>query len=107
MQRLTERTFYGVPTLSGLPLRKIFLSLVMQQRKSFSDRTGGMRFKVISESELHKYYFNFHTLFAPASHIAPSKKTLFESERLYVPEGKLILDQVIPSEEYQDRFDDP
>ena len=24
LQRLTERTFYGVPTLSGLPIRKSF-----------------------------------------------------------------------------------
>ena len=24
MQRLTERTFYGVSTLSGLPIRKLF-----------------------------------------------------------------------------------
>ena len=52
-------------------------------------------------------YFNFHTLYTAANNIATSKKTLFESERLYSPEGKLILDQVIPSEEYQDRFDDP
>ena len=52
-------------------------------------------------------YFNFHTLFAPANHIAPSYITLFESENVQTPEGKLILDQVIPSEEYQDRFDDP
>ena len=41
LQRLTERTFYGVPTLPGLPIGKIFLSLAKQQRKSFSERRQG------------------------------------------------------------------
>ena len=34
-ERVTERTFYGESTLSGLPLRKTFSGLTVSRERSF------------------------------------------------------------------------
>jgi len=40
LQRLTERTFYGVPTLSGLPIRKLFKVCKAAAEELFREERG-------------------------------------------------------------------
>ena len=40
LQRLTERTFYGVSTLSRFSTSENFFRIARRQRKSFTERIG-------------------------------------------------------------------